>query len=326
MRPEFSGSFNEFRQMPSQFGFVGLKVLSPILAPLKKGDYYVRELVQSLKDADLNRTVGGNYSRKSTSFKQRSYACRELGLEARLPDDLVNAFPTLDSAEAWTVDDLWRTVMRGIEYKLVTKLTDSSVFTGARTGTVAVSWKTHASSTPQKDILKAQKAIFLATGLRANTAVMAFTKYMDLIQSEEIRGLIKYWGGQDPNPANYMESVPMVARALNIDRLLIGGEIKNTANPGLTASLSQIWPVGSIGVYVVDETPSGISEPCVGRTPTWPGDGAGIGGDPSNPTLAIESYREEQTRSEVYRTRAELDVESALDLPDAGYVLTGADA
>lgn len=322
-RPEFSMPFRQFAEMPDQFGHVGLKVLSPILVNLQSDVYYMETLKQEYQQGELLRSPGGGYNRVAKQFEEVTYRTRELGLEYRLDDRMLNAFSNMPQAEASAAQWLWRLIARGIEKELTDKLQDTAVIT--QTSGVTTTWNTHASSVPISDITTAAKAIHASTGLIADTVVFSYKQLLNLVNSNQVVDRIKYWGGQDPNPRALYASLETLAAALNVQRVLVAGLMTDTADKGQAISLASEWDDDKVGVYVTAPSGAGISEACIGRTPTWAGDGAGIGTG-EDPQIMIESYREEQTRSEIYRSRAELDTDSALVLPTAGYILTGADA
>lgn len=321
-RPEFGVPFQEFLDMPGRFGHVGLKVLSPILVSLQNHKYYVEELKDEYQAGNLLRAANGAYNRMARQFTEVSYSTKELGIEYRLDDRVKAIFYNLPAAEASAQRLLWKATLAEIERVLVAKLTDAAVIT--QTSAVAASWNSAANSKPITDISTAVLAINAATSLEADTVVMSYKKFRNCLNSAEVIDRIKYWG-QDPNMGAMMASIPTLAAALGVRRVLVAGMKYDTADKGQAVSLASRWPDGTIGVYCTAPAGSGISEACIGRTPTWAGDGAGIG-EGEEPSLQVESYREEQTRSDVWRVRAELDCDSNVVYPEAGYLLTGADA
>lgn len=324
-RPEFSMPFKEFMEMPDRFGFVGLKVLRPIVVNRQSGSYYMDEVEQELKEADPTVGSGGNYNRVEDSFTEVDYKTKEIGLEARLRDRMVQAYPDYPSAEGAAVGRLYRKIHRYLERQITTWLQDTSIIT--QTAAVDDEWNDLDSSNPQLDITNAALAIHASTGLIADTVVMSYKRFMKLIINDKIRDVFKSSGFQDPRGRKMWESIPDMAAILGVPRLLVAGAVRNSAAEGQAASLASFWSDDKIGVYVTAGEGQNIEAPCIGRIPTWPGDGAAIGTG-EEPSLVLESYREEQTRSNVYRTRAELDLAASRNLvmPKAGYILTGADA
>lgn len=326
-RPEFAVPFTEFAEMPKEFGFVGMQVLAPIDVPTQKGELYVEPIEQELQKGELKRAPDGTYNRITDEFTERSYATKELGLESRLSDRMLRAYRDLPSAEASTVRRLMRRVMRSIERSIATALTATGSgedFENFSDDTSSAGyggdWSVHGTATPMSDIAKMQKLIYDNSGLIPDTLVMSYKKLIDLTLNQEIRGAIKYWGGDDPKPGNLMKKLPVLASALGVQRILIAGAVRATSDKGQDIALSPIWPNAKVGLYVTAPAGSDMDNPCVGRLATWPGDEAGIGmGD--EPEIMVESYREDQSRSEIFRSRGEVDIDNAIWYPEAGYVL-----
>jgi len=103
-----------------------------------------------------------------------------------------------------------------------------------------------------------------------------------------------------------------VARVLDLDRLIIGGGAKNTANKGLAASISQIWS-DEYAMLAVVANDADIRTPCIGRTFHFSADG-------SDPTGFLETYRDETVRSDIARCRH--DVDEVVLYPEAGHLLS----
>lgn len=322
-RPEFGMPFQQFEAMAGEFGFGALKILRPIVAKLQSDVYYIEKREQILQGVgDLYIAPGAAAQRIGYNFEEVAYATKHFGIAAALPDRIRNAYPSLPAAEAAYNKKLWRAIHTFIEKKLVAKLLDTGTF--SNTG-VAVSWKTHASSTPITDILKAAKTIYVAGGGRANVVGMSYEDWIDLVQSNEVRELIKHWGGQDPNTGALINNTQAIAHACGVDRIVVAGELKNTADKGQTATVAEIWTPGSIFVGVAAPVSSDMDAHCVGRVPTWNGNGDGIGAG-EEPTFKVVSFRDEDHMSEVFRTTAEADLDNVIADAKAGYILTGAQA
>jgi hypothetical protein len=323
VRHEFNQPFSEYAEMPSRFGFVGMQILQPILVNEQAGEYEVESIETELQDGELTRASNGTYNRISDQFTEVAYKTRELGLESRLDDRTLNRFSSLANAEGSAVRRLQMRIQRGIESSLISKVTDTGTIPNAG---VAVSWKTHATSTPAVDVANALKEIYENSGLIGDTVVMSYTKMLDFLQSASVKTSLVFTGrGAGAAARDLWDNLDQIAAFLGVKRVLIAGAVKNTANNGLPAVLASRWPVGTVGIYVTCPAGSEINQPCLGRTATWGGDGAAIGtGD--EPNLVVESYRDEPARSEVFRSRGEVDLTSALVLPEAGYLKTGADA
>jgi hypothetical protein len=104
----------------------------------------------------------------------------------------------------------------------------------------------------------------------------------------------------------------MLAAVFDLPHIIVAGGSQNTANEGQVAAISQLWSDEYAMVCRV-ATGADFKEPCIGRTFHWGADGSSIGG-------TVESYREEQTRSEIIRCRH--DVDEITLYPQAGHLLS----
>lgn len=315
--------FQQFEQLAGEFGYGALKILKPIVCKLQSDVYYIEKREQLLQGVgDLYIAPGAAAPRIGYQFEEVSYSTKKFGIAAALPDAIRAAYPSLPAAEGAYNKKLWRAVHTFIEKKLTAKLLDTGTFTNSA---VAGTWKTHSSSTPITDILKAVKAIYAAGGGRANVVGMSFEDWLDMIQSTEVRDLIKHWGGQDPNTGALVNKTQAIAHACGVDEIVVAGALHNTADKGQTATVSEIWTPGKIFVGVTAPRSSDMDAHCVGRVPTWDGEGAAIG-EGEEPTFKVESYRDEDRMSDIFRTTAQADLDSVIADAKAGYLLTGAQA
>ena len=87
-----------------------------------------------------------------------------------------------------------------------------------------------------------------------------------------------------------------MAAILGIRNLIVGQAVYNSADEGQTFTGAEIWPDDYAMVAVLGSEGLPISEPQLGRTIVW---------DPYADSLEyVESYREEQTESEIIRVKS----------------------
>jgi hypothetical protein len=317
-RPEFSVPFDQFRDMPAQMGYVGLQVLAPIPVDKQSGTYYVQTLKEQLKDGSFERSPSGHFHRRRPVLEEITYRTREFGQEQVLDDRLTAKFMDKIAADAWANDQLWRANMREIERHLVAKITDTT----ALADTAGTNWSTQNAGTPISDIIGRKLAIHAATGLEPDTVVIGYAAFHRALLTEEFKDTVKFSGRDDPKIGYWLSRVNAFADACGLRRVLVAGAVHDTADQGQPVQVSTLWPTGIVGVYCTASSNDPISEACVGRTPTWDGDGSAIGGG-ETPALKIESYRAEDIKADVFRILSELDTESDLAYPAAGSLVTG---
>jgi hypothetical protein len=157
-------------------------------------------------------------------------------------------------------------------------------------------------------VIAGKQAMRAASGLEPNVLVMSKKVFENLLLSAEVSNVFQY---TNPIQSGTMEGQRRVlAQYLGVDEILVGGAIKDSAKKGQSFSIADIWDDEYVGLV---KTASGMNlrEPALGRTFLWTGDSPSI--------ITTESYREEQTRSDVYRVRQNVD--EAFVFTNACYLL-----
>jgi hypothetical protein len=198
-------------------------------------------------------------------------------------------------------------LMRAYEARVAAMVFNTANITA--TADVAIPWNTAATAVPRANVMAAKGAMRAASGLTPN--VIAFSKKVfDLLMvTAEITAAFRY-----TNPIELgSEEVQrrLLAQYFGLDEVLVGGAIKDSAKKGQSYSITDIWDDEYAGLFKVSTGGLDLREPCLGRTFLWTGD--------SPQMLTAESYREEQTRSDIYRVRNNVD--EAFVFTGAGYLM-----
>lgn len=316
LRPEFGVAFQEFQAMPDQYGYVGMKVLKPLLVGRKAGDIMVRPLKEKLKTGLLNRKPDGSFNRIQRFWTTFSFATKTSGLESRLDEELIATFPDYDSAAAEAAQDLWDDVMRGIEESCIAAMT-----AGLTPTPVTETWSDHTNAKPVDDIINGKKTIFRQSGLIADTLVIGFEKLLDLTNSEQLTSRLKFYGGDNPDAQHLQTNLQTIARYFGLRNIHVAGLVHDEADYGQDEELATLWDPDIIGLFK-SASGNSVKEACIGRTMVWPGMGSGVSGEDAQ--LAMDSYWEDQTESEVFRCK--FHYEAKQFYAPAGLLLDGADA
>lgn len=307
LRPDLASSFEAFPLEMSQQGFTGL-LFMPVIEVMKQagifGNIPIEEL---LKDSPTDRAPGASYNRGTGRFNKISFATEEHGFEEAIDDREAEQFAEFFDAEMLAAKRARDRVIRNYEKRvaaLQSAIANATPITGGL-------WSVSSTARPIQDVKDANIAIYERTGLMANTLQITWTQFQHLKDVEEIVDRIKFWGGQDPNKTNI--NAAALAQAFGIDRVLINGAQKNTANENQAASLSTIQ-VFSEAYLARVQTSRDPREAGWGRTFHWGEDGSKIGG-------LVETYRDETRRSDIARNR--MDTDEVVTLDDAAQKITG---
>lgn len=281
-------------QMPD---FIGLKVL-PVFEVMEKAASYsvvTRETI--LQVAETRRGPSGDYNRINFGAKDKSFDCKEHGLEITVFDDKRRLYRSDFDAESTSLEIVKETLMRALEQRIRDAVYNTTTFTGAAyfTDRQAAPWST-ASSDWITHVIEGAEKVRQNSGMAANALI---------IGPETLSNLLKNTKTRDQYKGAVVITIDMILRDLRalvgLEYLLVGKARKNTAKEGQTFSGADIWdkkyamvarikPPGQAGSILVDS---------LGSSKLWVED--------SPVPLVVEMYREEQRRSDVFRVRHNVD-------------------
>ena len=308
-RPDLGAIAYEYMLEASRRGFIGLELMPIFDTPLQSAKYPVIPIEALLKRQETRRAPRANYNRGDWEFEDGTFACQEYGWEEPVDDVEASLFRRFFDAEEIAVKRAVDFILRGQESRIAGKVFNTSNITN--NAAVSVKWDVAATAEPRDDVYAAKEAMRKAVGFKGNILTMSETVFNNLLFCQQVTDALKYtnpleMGGLEAQRA-------MLAKFLGVDRILVAGAMEDTAKKGQSASLSDIWGSDYVGLFKVSGGGQDLKEPCIGRTFLWTED------SPQN--LVTESYREEQSRSNIYRTRHNVD--EAFVFTGAGYLLTG---
>lgn len=316
-RYELSVPFSEFDLMVNQRGYIGPSVFVPRMVGIQSADVGKLPLEQLLQSKSTKRAAGAGYKRGDFEFSKFNYSTEEYGWEEPLDDRTLAIFGDLIDAEEVHAMRAADFVLQEYERDCATALYDTAVWTGgALTTAITNEWDDHTNATPIDDIIAAREKVVSGSGLDPNALVMNNYQFNHLANCNQIVERVKYTERADQETMRRA-----VAACLGLDRIIVAGGFKNTANPQAAASIARIWSNEYVMLARV-ATSSDPKEPCVGRSFIWGGDGPGSVGTNELLALVVEEYREESVRGSVLRARNDRDI--VVMYPEAGHLLSNA--
>lgn len=307
LRPEL-GTFMEFDLAASRMGFIGTRCLPVIEVAKQSGSFGVVKIESLLKLRDTKRAPGSGYSRQHYEFDDTSYATEEHGAEEPVDDREAEMYMDYFDAEVVAAQRALDVVVRNYEIRVAAIVQGVSNSTG-----ITTDWTNHSTAVPLGDIEAAINTIRTRTGLKANAIAMGWYAFRNLRRCTEVQNLITAQGaGQEILPENI--NAQMLARVFDVEEVLVGDAMYDSANEGLSRSLANVWDPDKVTVFV-KPMGSDIREPCLGRTFHWGADGSMMGS-------MVESYRDESVRSDIIRARMDTDELKIYD--SCAQLLTGA--
>lgn len=271
--------------------WIGVKAAPIFKTAVKAGSYSAITRESLTQEADLKRGARGNYNRVNFAGKDKAFACKEYGLEGVLGDDERALYAKDFDAEVVNVKGTTRIVMLGQEKRIAELLLNTSTFTGTPlyTDKSGTPWTT-ASTDVQKQVREIKTKVRQNCGMEPNTFIMGAGVKDYLIDNEKVRDAIKY-------TARLSEAEVMNALAdyFGVQKLLIGGVVRNSAKEGQAFSGADVWGTQYVMACVTANDGNDLSQPAVARTFLWAED--------SEQNPVVEQYREEGVRGDVFRVR-----------------------
>lgn len=313
-RPDLDQSFMEFPLASMLEGFIAREAAPVIDVARQAGNVGRIPVAQLLQTPDLGRAPRSGYRRGTYTFQPETYATYERGYEEVVDETEVEMYGNYFAVEMMTALRARRIVLQDYEIDVAGALFNTTTFTGATlTEAPANMWSARSTATPRDDVTFARNKVFTNSGVWPNAMILSEQLFNHLIMTDDLTNLIKYSGKDDPKARAITKAA--VAEALNLDRILVAGQAKNTADEGQTASISSVWdPTMALVCRLCEADNEDYREVTVSRTFHWGGAGSTIDG-------TSESYPDPEVNGEVIRVRTQRQV--SLRYVEVGFLLTG---
>lgn len=296
-RQDLTGSMY---QAPRTQRFIGKRILRPMRVPSQTGRLGIVP-VEAMYNMPVSatRNSDGGYNRINWKPTDDSWATVERGLEVATDDRKANLYRSYFDFEMWHYMMAHCELLRLQEKRISDLCYDTAVWTGTgNTAAASAAWSV-ASTVVLSDTNSAKKDINDKCGAERFGIEMSWKTWMDISRTTDLRGSIAYTrlpSGQIP--------LDTLASMLQVEEVVIANAPYNSANQGLTASLSKIWPTNKVFVYAIPETDS-PEEPRLGNTLYWDETGGTEGLGAGEDEIVAEEYRDERVRGMVGRVRHE---------------------
>lgn len=288
----------EFRDGPMDF--VATRCLPVFSTPKKAASFSALTRAMLMQSADTKRAPRGGYNRIDTGAKDLSYSCDNHGLEGLVDDserELYRSDFDHEMATAWTVD---RAVRLAQEQRVSALLFNTTTWTGASlyTDVSAAPWTT-AGSDVIGQIADAKELVRQNTGMKANAVIFNESNLQELLRNTGI--IARFPGAGDQRAITPELLKANLALIFDVEQVIIAPSTYNSAeeNESQTVTVTDVWSSTYAMVARIAPQGSPLSTPGLGRTMLW---------QPYSPELfTVESYREEQTESDVIRVKHHVD-------------------
>ena len=281
--------------------FIAPRLLAEVPVAKQTDYYYIFDTVQEKKrQSDDNRRPGAAANEVDFAMTSATYTADGHALATAIPDEVransdAPIQPDLDATE-----NLVSKLMVGQEVALKTAL-DAAVT--VNTSDPTNEWDDYTNGDPIADFKLAINTIEDAVGITPNVVAMDTKVWRALKFHPAILSKVLY-GGTNANPA--MIGPEAIAALFDLEEVIIGNGLKNTAVKGQAASLSRIW--GS-DVYIgYRPGRAGLRIPAGGYRFTWaPFSGSQMG-------FAVKRWRDDKRGADMIQVEKYYDQKITLAL------------
>jgi len=282
--------------------YVGTKLFPTFPTATRAGTYpvWTRE---NLLNVPLikERAPGGSYPRLGLELGEEKFATKDYGLLVSLDKRQQEIYKNNFDADRGKVQRGVRALMLNKEKRTHALATNANVPNSSPT----VKWDDPAANIIG-DVDVIREAIHDNCGMGPNIAVIPRHVFNYLKENEAI--LQKYRHVQGG-----MVTSDMIASVLQVGKIVIAGQVFNSAAQGQAVEISRIW--GNSVVLAHVNSAIDIEAPTFARTFAWGGYSGSDSGE-----ISISSYTEEESNSTVHR--ALHDVEEVITSEACGYHLS----
>lgn len=281
--------------------YVARQLFPMFLTAEQSANYYVLGEENALNmPQNIQRGPGGAYSRSRMVLSDDSWNTREYGHEEPVDDRERKKYANALNADIAAIKRLTAILNFNLELRVKTKATSAAV----PTATPATKWNRALAGDPVADVDAAKTAVFNGCGLEANTMVVSRDTFLELKEHPKVLAKIQYVD-------RGIVTVDILKAVFGVDNFLVAGLLYNSAAEGAALSPAAVWGKSCVIAHV--EHGQDLLAPNFGRTFGWTGE---VGPD----GVLIESYRQDEIRSDVHRARQ--DVDEKLVGAKAGYHLS----
>ena len=298
LRRDLQATAMEYAAETAQGMFIADRVCPACTVEQQAAEYPVWLRENFLDIADGSRTEDGAYNRISSRLGSLNYATEEYGFEQSLDDRKRARWASLLDWEQQATRSEVHRLLLARERRAAAVVNDSSTFTAVSADTI---WSTHASAVPLTDIGTGLTALELRTGLPRSliSVIMPQGDFINCVSCTQVRDLLKYTFNSNDGIQPHLVTPAQLATILGVKEVLVGMGGYNTANEGLTASISAIWTAGHVTLAYLASPGDPIDAMSAFRTMRWR--------DDTPEDIVVETYRDNKVRADVVRVREEAD-------------------
>jgi hypothetical protein len=285
-REDLGVAFHEYD--PATDGFIADLALPPADVSKKAATMGVITR-ENLKRADSNHNNGAAFNRVTLISEDKSFACKDHGLEGQLTDEDRATYVTDYDAEYETTQVVTRKMFQEREIRVKDAMFNTTTFTGSDlyTDNSGSPWDNVATNIITQ-VGAAKTKVRLNTGVMPDTLLVGQGALENMLMNT---GIIARFRNTTEITRQMIENG--LSALFGLQNLIVGKAGYDSATEGQSWSGSEIWADDYALVY--KRHTGGRATPGLGRNMVWTGVDGGLG--------QVKEYREEQTESDIFRVR-----------------------
>lgn len=231
-----------------------------------------------------DESAGSGFNITSTS----NYFCDVLALHKDVPWQVRNNADAAINPDRDATQFVTQRLLLSQELRWITAYFSTGVW--GTDSTPGALWSSYTTSDPITDIETGKETILKNTGREANTLVLDYQVWRQLKHHPDFVDRFKYTSSESV-------TTEMVARLMEIERILVIKSIKNTAAEGVTATYDFTGSKDALLCYV-NPTP-GLLQPSAGYNFLWDGVSQGLGTDIAISRIEMDTKKATRIEGEV---------------------------
>ena len=281
---------SQFSQFYTNSNYIAELILPRLAVKERTGKFakYGKENLRAYSGQIL-RAPGTRAHSVDYSVSQGSYACTEKSLEKLVANEFVNNTDDPYSPKRDATAVLMDNIMVNQEVALSTALSSTAIITQNVTLSGTDKWSDQANSSPLTNIDTAIETVRAATGQQPNLIVFSRNAWLAFRAHPDVREQLKYTNGGNNSVAAWVQ---FVKDYFNLEEVLVGNAVYNSANEGQTDVIADIW-ANNVWVAFRAKQPTLMK--------------ATLGLTLSDVPREVDTYRDESRRGDVLRIRDSYD-------------------
>lgn len=256
------------RKYKSNETFIGPMIFPTWGTKTKTGYLPIIPRSQTLRVIRTATGPGAKYNRVAFAASGTQYFCEKDGLECSIPDEITQANADMFDSVREAAIMVEVLVRRQTEIRLAAAVHDTTAFTagnGLYTDVSSAPWSA-AGSDVEGQIQTAIETFTDRNGVAPNALQINRKQLRQLMNNTAIKAWFK--GGTLPW-MHYQDALKALATNMELDHILVGDAVKDTAEEGATPAITKVWSDTYAALLRIGDEGSAMAEAQFGRSVLW---------------------------------------------------------